>query len=88
MAVFDELFKKRSAFRTVFDSKNKASRLVLAHLRKFCPSDPTKNAGSPIDEKQVYINIGRRQVLSYILTQINMPDEVLTELAREEINGR
>lgn len=82
------LFKRRAAFRTVFDDTKPEVKTVLAELRKFCPSDPVRTAGKPVDDRQVYINIGRRQVLSFIAAQINMPDERIEEIAREEINGR
>lgn len=81
------LFRKRTAFRMVFDENKPEVRLVLSEMRRFCPSDPARNAGNPIDEKQVFINIGRRQMLSYIMAQINIPDERIEEIVREEINN-
>lgn len=86
------MFKKRSSFRLVFDDKKPEVKCVLSEIRRFCPSDPARNAlnkRGEIDEKQVLINIGRRQVLSFIMAQINMPDERIEEIVREEIqNGR
>lgn len=81
---YNFLFRKRCAYRTVFDIKGKAARIVLADLRRHCPADPTKGAGSPIDEKQVYINIGKRQILGHIIGMINLPDEKLEEIAMGE----
>lgn len=84
--------RKRCAFRVVFDDNKPAVKLVMAEIRRFCPSDPARNAlnkKGEIDEKQVLINIGRRQVLSFIMAQINMPDERIEEIVREEIkNGK
>ena len=82
------LFRKRSAFRIVFDDKKQEVKCVLSEIRRFCPSDPARNAlnkKGEIDEKQVLINIGRRQVLSFIMAQINMPDERIEEIVREEM---
>ena len=78
------LFRKRLAFREVFDDKKPAVKVVLAELKRICPSNPTSGAGSPLDEKQVFINIGRRQVLNHILGIIHMSDEKLNQIAREE----
>ncbi|MBE6421359.1 MAG: hypothetical protein E7027_04420 [Elusimicrobium sp.] len=78
------LFRKRLAFREVFDDKKPAVKVVLAELKRICPSNPTSGAGNPLDEKQVFINIGRRQVLNHILGIIHMPDEKLNQIAREE----
>ena len=84
------LFKKRCAFRKVFDDKEPAVKLVLSEIRRFCPSDPARNAldkKGNIDAKQVFINIGRKQVLSFIMAQINMPDERIEEIVREELKN-
>lgn len=84
------LFKKRCAFRNVFDDKKPAVKTVLSEIRRFCPSDPARNAVNKkgdIDAKQVFINIGRKQVLSFIMTQINMPDERIEEIVREELKN-
>ena len=78
------LFRKRLAFRDVFNENKPAAKVVLAELKRICPSNPTTNAGNPIDERQVFINIGRRQVLNHIMGIINMPDEKLNAIAREE----
>ena len=84
--------RKRSSFRRVFDENKPEVKCVLSEIRRFCPSDPARNAvnkNGEIDEKQVLINIGRRQVLSFIMAQINMPDERIEEIVREEIqNGK
>lgn len=86
------LMRKRSAFRIVFDDKKPEVKCVLSEIRRFCPSDPARNAlnkNGEIDTKQVLINIGRKQVLSFIMAQINMPDERIEEIVREELqNGR
>ena len=78
------LFRKRLAFRDVFDETKPAVKIVLAELKRICPANPTVGAGNPLDERQVFINIGRRQVLNHILGIIHMPDEKLNQIVREE----
>lgn len=78
------LFRKRLAFRTVFDADRPDVKIVLAELKKICPSNPAAGAGSPIDEKVVFINIGLRQVLNHIMALVELPDAKLNEIAREE----
>lgn len=81
--------RKRAAFREVFNFESKtsnAARVVLAELRKFCPTDPTHKAGDPIDERKVLINIGKRQVLSEIMRVINMSDDRIQKIAEQEMN--
>ena len=78
------LFRRRLAFRTVFDISKPEVKTVLAELAKICPSNPASGAGSPIDTHQLCINIGRRQVLNHILAIVNLPDEKLNEIIQEE----
>lgn len=86
--LYQKLFRKRMAFRAVFNPDKPEGKIVLAELKRVCPSNPAAGAGSPIDEKQVFINIGRRQVLNHILGIVNMTDEKLNEITREEeLNG-
>lgn len=77
------------AFREVFDEKKPEAKIVLSELNKICPSNVMRGVGNPIDDRQVYINIGRRQVLTHIMSIINMSDEKLKKIAEEEerING-
>lgn len=82
--IYKTLFRKRLAFRQVFNDQDPAVKVVLAELKKICPSNPTLGAGAPIDERQVFINIGRRQVLGHIMALIYMSDEKLNQIAREE----
>lgn len=79
------VLKRRTAYRNVFKEDDIHALIVLADLRKFCPTDPTYGTGSEINDKQVYINIGRRQVLSRIMAAINLSDERINEIAETEI---
>lgn len=85
MSLATQLLRKRTAYRKLFDPTDIHACIVLADLRKFCPTDATYGTGKEINERQVYINIGRRQVLSRIMSAINMSDERINEIAEAEI---
>ena len=80
------IFKRTNSYKMVFDG-SKAAQIVLTDLARFCPEDPSLNAGSPIDDKRIYINIGRRQTLNHILAIINLTPEQLNAIARREANN-
>lgn len=84
LSFFQRLFRKRLAYQTVFDPTKPEVKIVLADLAKVCPSNPARGTGAPIDEKKVFINIGRREVLNHILAMVHLPDEKLNALAQEE----
>lgn len=84
LTLYQRLFRKRLAYQTVFDPTKPEVKIVLADLAKVCPSNPARGTGCPIDEKKVFINIGRREVLNHILAMTNLPDEKLNALAQEE----
>ena len=84
LTLYQRLFRKRPAYKTVFDPAKPEVKIVLADLAKVCPANPARGAGCPIDEKKVFINIGRREVLNHILAMTNLSDEKLNALAQEE----
>lgn len=84
LTLYQRLFRKRLAYQTVFDPAKPEVKIVLADLAKVCPSNPARGTGYPIDEKKVFINIGRREVLNHILAMVHLPDEKLNALAQEE----
>lgn len=84
LTLYQRLFRKRLAYQTVFDPTKPEVKIVLADLAKVCPSNPARGTGCPIDEKKVFINIGRREVLNHILAMTNLSDEKLNALAQEE----
>lgn len=84
LTLYQRLFRKRLAYKTVFDPAKLEVKIVLADLAKVCPANPARGTGTPIDEKKVFINIGRREVLNHILAMTNLPDEKLNALAQEE----
>ena len=78
----DFLFKKKRAYANVFDKSKEETKIVLADLRSLCPTDPTKNSGKQINDKKVYINIGRRQILSHIMNMLQLTDEDIMLMAK------
>lgn len=84
LSLYQRLFRKRLAYKTIFDANNLAARIVLADLNKICPANPARGAGNPIDDRRVFINIGRREVLNHITAMINLTDEKLNAVAQQE----
>lgn len=89
---FDLLLRRKRAYVKVFKSDKRAGELVLSDLRALCPTDPTKGTGKQINDKKVYINIGKRQILSHIMAMLELTDEDINLMAKhnnlEKINGR
>lgn len=81
------LLRRRTAYNKVFKDTDIYSQIVLTDLRHFCPTDPTM-AGAIKDDKDVFINIGRRQVLSRIMSMMNISDEKINEIAAAELKER
>ena len=86
-----QLLRRRTAYTKVFKHENSDqaiySQIVLTDLRRFCPTDPTL-AGTVKDQNEVFINIGRRQVLARIMQMINMSDAKINEIAEAELKER
>lgn len=90
MAFFDGVFKavrKRLFFKEVFKKDSPAVKSVMCDLEKFCDRNVTKHAGWPIDEKTVFIAIGRRQVLDYIERMAAISDSEINEMLEQEKNN-
>ncbi len=90
MAFFDGVFnriKKRLFFKEVFKKDSPAVKSVMCDLEKFCDRNVTKYAGYPIDEKTVFIAIGRRQVFDYIQSMADISDEEINEMIEQEKNN-
>lgn len=79
--------RKILCYKELFKTDNPAAKAVLADLEKFCDRDVCKCAGFPIDEKTVFIAIGRRQVLDYIERLANIDDGQLREIIKQEQNN-
>lgn len=89
---FDLLNRKKRAYQRVFDRKKEDVQIVLSDLRSLCPSDPTKGMGKNLDDRKVYLNIGRKQILSHIINMLDLSDEDIVLMAksikRENLNAR
>ena len=83
-----QMLRRRTAYRNVFKENDIHAHIVLSDLRRFCPTDATYGAGKELNMAQVYINIGRRQVLSRIQAAINMSDERINEIAEAELKEK
>lgn len=79
-----QVLRVRTAYRKVLKEDDKYSQIVITDLRRFCPTDPTL-LGAIKDEKQIFINIGRRQVLSRIQKMLNISDEKINAIAEAEL---
>lgn len=81
--VFNRI-KKRLFFKEVFKKETEAVQNVMADLDKFCDRNVCRHAGYPIDEKTVFIAIGRRQVFDYIQRMADISDEEINKMIEQE----
>lgn len=75
---------KVRSYKRVFKKENPDVRAVLADLGRLAPVDPTTKLAKPFKDNEVYIYIGRRQVVSHILGKINMTEEELSNIIKQE----
>lgn len=73
-------------YKKVFNRQDPAVQAVLCDLARIAPVDPTTKITEPYDRNKIklYMMIGRRQVVSHILGKINMTDEELSNLLKQE----
>lgn len=72
------------AYQRVFKKDNPDVKAVLCDLGKLAPVDPTSKLVKPYRDNEVYIMIGRRQVVSHVLAKINMTEEELSNIIKQE----
>ena len=74
------------AYKKVFKKDDPDVQAVLCDLARIAPVDPTSKIAEPYDKNRIkmYMMIGRRQVASHILGKINMTDEELSNLLKQE----
>lgn len=74
------------AYQRVFKKDNPDVKAVLCDLGRIAPVDPTSKIAEPYDKNRIklYIMIGRRQVVSHILAKINMTEEELSNIIKQE----
>lgn len=73
-------------YQRVFKKDNPDVKAVLCDLGRLAPVDPTSKIAEPYDKDRIklYIMIGRRQLLSHILAKINMTEEELSNIIKQE----
>ena len=74
------------AYQRVFKKDNPDVKAVLCDLGRIAPVDPTVKVAKPYNKNsaEVWIYIGRRQVVSHILGKINMTEEELNNIIKQE----
>lgn len=74
------------SYKRVFKKENPDVRAVLADLGRIAPVDPTVKVAKPFNKNsnEVWMYIGRRQVVSHILGKINMKEEELSNIIKQE----
>jgi len=71
------LFRRREAYKIVFDPSGAQQRVVLADLRKFCAATGSKYRGS---YEKTLIQLGRNEVWERINSYVNIPDDQLAKI--------
>lgn len=74
------------SYQRVFKKDNPDVKAVLCDLGRIAPIDPTTKVAKPFNKNshEVWIYIGRRQVVSHILAKINMTEEELNNILKQE----
>ena len=75
---------KVRSYKRVFKKENPDVKAVLADLGRLAPVDPTTKLTKPFKDNEVWMYIGRRQVVSHILGKINMKEEELNNIIKQE----
>lgn len=73
-----------NSYKKVFRKDDYDVKKVLADMGRFAPVDPTTKCVKPYKDNEIYIMIGRRQMFSYILGKINMTQEEINNLIKQE----
>lgn len=78
---------KVHSYQRVFQKDNPDVKAVLCDLARLAPIDPTTKVAKPFNKNsnEVWMYIGRRQVVSHILGLINMTEEELNNIVKQEI---
>jgi len=84
MSFITNFVDKVKCYKRVFKKDNPDVKAILADLGRFAPVDPTSKCVKPYRDNEVFMMIGRRQVVNYILGKIKMTDSELSNLVKEE----
>ena len=74
-------FKRKQAYRRVFNPDSPDVQIVLADLQKVCRGRGTKYMG---DVYQTHIMIGQNNIWERIQSYINIPDSTLAKLTEHD----
>jgi hypothetical protein len=72
------------SYQRIFKKDNPDVKAILCDLGKIAPVDPTSKVAKPYRDNEVFIMIGRRQVVSHILAKINMTEEELNNIIKQD----
>lgn len=72
------------SYQRVFKKDDPDVKAVLCDLARIAPVDPTSKLTKPYRDNEVFMMIGRRQVVSHILAKINMKEEELSNILKQE----
>lgn len=75
---------KVRSYQKVFKKDDPDVKAILCDLGRLAPIDPTSKLVEPYRDNEVFIMIGRRQVVSHILAKINMTEEELSNTIKQE----
>ena len=70
---------KVRSYKRVFKKENPDVKAVLADLGRLAPVDPTTKLTKPFKDNEVWMYIGRRQIVSHILGKINSKKKEINE---------
>lgn len=86
VSYLQRLISSVPSYKRVFKKDNPDVKVILCDLARIAPVDPTTKVAKPFNKNsnEVWMYIGRRQVVSYILGKINMTEEELNNLAKQE----
>lgn len=70
-------FRRREAYRRIFNPDSDDARVVLADLQKFCRGRGTKFMG---DVNETHVMIGQNNVWERIQSYVNIPESTLSKL--------
>lgn len=86
MSFAQKFVSRVHSYQRVFKKDDPDVKAVLCDLGRIAPVDPTTKIAEPYDKNRIklYIMIGRRQVVSHILAKINMTEEELSNIIKQE----
>jgi len=84
MGLGEKLKSKKKAYQKVFDIEIPEARIVLADLRKLCPSSADRGTNDGKEINKLLIQVGMRKVFEHIQAMLHISDELLMKIIMEE----